>query len=77
MTGHSHAAEYMSTKPTADELQEDWEKAKAARTVYLAWPEAGAVKRAALAVGRARLCHGVCPAVTCVPHQDRRIQAIG
>lgn len=36
MTGHSHAAEYMSTKPTFDELQEDWEKAKAARTAYLA-----------------------------------------
>jgi recombinational DNA repair ATPase RecF len=35
MTGHSHAAEYMSTKPTVDELQEDWEKAKAARTAYL------------------------------------------
>ncbi len=36
MTGHSHAAEYMSTKPTVDELQEDWEIAKAARAAYLA-----------------------------------------
>jgi energy-coupling factor transporter ATP-binding protein EcfA2 len=36
MTGHSHAAEYMSTKPTVDELKEDWEKAKAARAAYLA-----------------------------------------
>lgn len=36
MSGHSHAAEYMSTKPTVDELQEDWEKAKAARAAYLA-----------------------------------------
>lgn len=36
MTGHAHAAEYMSTKPTVDELQEDWEKAKAVRTAYLA-----------------------------------------
>lgn len=36
MTGHSHAAEYMSTKPTLDELQEDWENAKAARAAYLA-----------------------------------------
>lgn len=36
MTGHSHAAEYMSTKPTAEELNEDWEKAKAARAAYLA-----------------------------------------
>lgn len=36
MSGHSHAAEYMSTKPTVDELQEDWEKAKAARASYLA-----------------------------------------
>ena len=36
MTGHSHAAEYMSTKPTVDELQEDWDKAKVARAVYLA-----------------------------------------
>lgn len=36
MTGHSHAAEKMSTKPTAAELQEDWEKAKAARAAYMA-----------------------------------------
>lgn len=36
MTGHSHAAEYMSTKPTVDELQEDWRKAKAARAAYMA-----------------------------------------
>lgn len=36
MTGHSHAAEYMSTKPTLEELQEDWEAAKAARAAYLA-----------------------------------------
>lgn len=35
-TGHAHAAEYMSTKPTLDELQEDWEKAKAARAAYIA-----------------------------------------
>lgn len=36
MSGHSHAAEYMSTKPTVNELQEDWEQAKAARAAYLA-----------------------------------------
>ncbi|MEN4478204.1 AAA family ATPase [Mycolicibacterium cosmeticum] len=36
MTGHAHAAEYMSTKPTVGELQEDWEKAKAARAAYIA-----------------------------------------
>lgn len=36
MTGHSHAAEYMSTKPTVGEVQEDWEKAKAARSAYIA-----------------------------------------
>ncbi|MFS0866047.1 AAA family ATPase [Microbacterium sp. 179-B 1A2 NHS] len=36
MTGHSHAAEYMSTKPTASEVQEDWETAKAARAAYIA-----------------------------------------
>jgi hypothetical protein len=36
MTGHAHAAEYMSTKPTLGELQEDWEKAKAARAAYIA-----------------------------------------
>jgi recombinational DNA repair ATPase RecF len=35
-TGHAHAAEYMSTKPTLGELQEDWEKAKAARAAYIA-----------------------------------------
>jgi hypothetical protein len=35
MTGHSQATEYLSTKPTADELQQDWEKAKAARVAYL------------------------------------------
>lgn len=36
MTGHSHAAEKMSTKPTVAEFQEDWEKAQAARDAYLA-----------------------------------------
>jgi hypothetical protein len=36
MTGHSHAAEKMSTKPTIAEFQEDWEKAQAARNAYLA-----------------------------------------
>ena len=36
MTGHSHATEYLSVKPTLTELQEDWEKAKAARTAYIA-----------------------------------------
>lgn len=36
MTGHSHAAEYMSTKPTIGDVQEDWEKAKAARAAYVA-----------------------------------------
>lgn len=36
MTGHSHASEYLSIKPTLTELQEDWEKAKAARTAYIA-----------------------------------------
>jgi hypothetical protein len=36
MAGHSQAAEYLNTKPTVSELQEDWEKAKAARTAYLA-----------------------------------------
>lgn len=36
MTGHSHAAEYMSTKPTVSEVQKDWEKAKAARSAYIA-----------------------------------------
>lgn len=36
MTGHSHAAERMNTKPTITEFQEDWEKAKAARSAYLA-----------------------------------------
>ena len=36
MTGHSHAAEYMSTKPTVDDLEADWEKAKTARKEYLA-----------------------------------------
>ena len=36
MTGHSPAAEYMSTKPTVSEVQEDWEKAKAARSAYIA-----------------------------------------
>ncbi|HET9871904.1 MAG TPA: AAA family ATPase [Propionibacteriaceae bacterium] len=35
MTGHSHAAEKMSTKPTISEFQADWEKAKAARTAYI------------------------------------------
>jgi hypothetical protein len=35
-TGHAHAAEYMSTKPTVGELQQDWEKAKAARAAYIA-----------------------------------------
>jgi hypothetical protein len=36
MTGHSHAAEKMSTKPTIAEFQEGWEKAQAARNAYLA-----------------------------------------
>lgn len=36
MTGHSHAGEYLSTKPTVADLQEDWDKAKAARAAYLA-----------------------------------------
>ncbi|OZC63557.1 hypothetical protein CH306_26555 [Rhodococcus sp. 15-725-2-2b] len=36
MTGHSHAAEKMSTKPTITEFQEDWAKAQAARDAYLA-----------------------------------------
>ncbi|MBB1495463.1 AAA family ATPase [Propioniciclava sp. MC1595] len=36
MTGHSHAAERMSTKPTVAEFEEDWERAKAARSAYLA-----------------------------------------
>lgn len=36
MTGHSHAAEAMSVKPTFEELQNDWEKAKTARATYLA-----------------------------------------
>ena len=36
ITEHSHAAEYMSTKPTVSEVQEDWEKAKAARSPYIA-----------------------------------------
>ena len=35
MTGHSHAAEKMSTKPTVAEFQADWEKAKAARAAYI------------------------------------------
>jgi recombinational DNA repair ATPase RecF len=36
MAGHSQAAEYLNIKPTVSELQEDWDKAKAARTAYLA-----------------------------------------
>jgi len=36
MTGHSHALEYMSTKPTLAELQEDWRAALAARAAYIA-----------------------------------------
>lgn len=36
MTGHSHAAEYLSTKPTVAEVQEDWAKAQAARAAYIA-----------------------------------------
>lgn len=36
MTGHSHAAEKMSTKPTVAEFKEDWQKAQAARAAYLA-----------------------------------------
>lgn len=35
MTGHSHAAEKMNTKPTVAEFQQDWEKAKNARRAYL------------------------------------------
>lgn len=36
MTGHSHALEYMSTKPTLSERQADWEAALAARDSYIA-----------------------------------------
>jgi len=36
MTGHSHAAEYLSAKPTVAEVQDDWAKALAARTAYRA-----------------------------------------
>ena len=36
MTGHSHAAEHMSVKPTLAELKDDWEKARAARAAYIA-----------------------------------------
>lgn len=36
MSGHSQPAEYMSTKPTFDELQADWVSAQAARDVYIA-----------------------------------------
>lgn len=36
MTGHSHAAEKMSTKPTVAEFEDDWRKAQAARSAYLA-----------------------------------------
>lgn len=36
MTGHSHAAEYLNTKPTVAEVQEDWAKAQAARAAYIA-----------------------------------------
>jgi recombinational DNA repair ATPase RecF len=36
MSGHSHAAEKMSTKPTVSEFQADWDKAKGARSAYLA-----------------------------------------
>lgn len=36
MTGHSHAVEKMSTKPTIAEFQEDWDRAKRARAAYLA-----------------------------------------
>lgn len=36
MTGHSHAAEYLSTKPTVAEVQDDWAKAQAARAAYIA-----------------------------------------
>jgi ABC-type histidine transport system ATPase subunit len=35
MTGHSHATEAMSIKPTLHELQRDWETAKDARAAYL------------------------------------------
>lgn len=35
MTGHSHAAEKLSTKPTVSEFQADWEKAKVARAAYI------------------------------------------
>ncbi len=35
MTGHSHAAEKMSTKPTVADFRADWEKAEAARAAYL------------------------------------------
>jgi hypothetical protein len=36
MTGHSHAAEYMNTKPTVTEVQEDWKLAQSARDAYIA-----------------------------------------
>lgn len=35
MTGHSHAAEKMSTKPTFAELKQDWENGQAARKAYI------------------------------------------
>ncbi|MCZ3390013.1 MAG: hypothetical protein LH645_13085 [Actinomycetia bacterium] len=35
-SGHSHAAEKMSTKPTVAEFEDDWKKAQAARRAYLA-----------------------------------------
>lgn len=35
MTGHSHAAEYLNTKPTVAELEEDWANGQAARHAYI------------------------------------------
>lgn len=35
MTGHSHAAEKMCTKPTVAELKQDWESGQAARKAYI------------------------------------------
>lgn len=36
MTGHSHAAEYLNTKPTLQDLQSDWKLAQSARESYMA-----------------------------------------
>ncbi|UUZ58572.1 hypothetical protein [Nocardioides sp. B-3] len=77
MTGHSHAAEYMSTKPTVDELQGDWEQAKAAGAAYTGLAEGGHRQRGALAIRPGIRCAcatalspKVFPAVTSVPHLE-------